>query len=130
MTEKELLQIGKNNRRMAQLKEKYRELKYDNGIGSRTQDGMPHAQSTSNTSMNSVEEMYDVELEYKELYYKNMKLIQRARSYIEAIPDWVIRLILTLKYINALPEYEVAAAIGITEQECRRILIVHFNNVF
>ena len=130
MTEKELLQIGKNNRRMAQLKEKYRELKYDNGIGSRTQDGMPHGQSTFNTSMNSVEEMYDVELEYKELYYKNMKLIQHARSYIETIPDWVIRLILTLKYINALPEYEVAAAIGITEQECRRILIVHFNNVF
>jgi hypothetical protein len=44
VTEKELLQIGKNNRRMAQLKEKYRELKYDNGIGSRTQDGMPHAE--------------------------------------------------------------------------------------
>ena len=130
MTEKELLQIGKNNRRMAQLKEKYRELKYDNGIGSRTQDVMPHAQSTFNTSMNSVEEMYDVELEYKELYYKNMKLIQHARSYIETIPDWVIRLILTLEYINALPEYEVAAAIGITEQECGKILVVHFNNVF
>ena len=80
--------------------------------------------------MNSVEEMYDVELEYKELYYKNMKLIQHARSYIETIPDWVIRLILTLKYINALPEYEVAAAIGITEQECGKILVVHFNNVF
>ena len=74
--------------------------------------------------------MYDVELEYKELYYKNMKLIQRARKYIETIPDWVIRLILTLKYINTLPEYEVAAAIGITEQECGKILVVHFNNVF
>ena len=130
MTEKELLQIGKNNRRMAQLKEKYRELKYDNGIGSRTQDGMPRAHSTFNTSMSSVEEACDIELEYKELYYRNTRLIQHARAYIEAMPDWVIRLVLTLRYINCLPEYEVAAAIGITEQECRRILVVHFNNVF
>ena len=80
--------------------------------------------------MSSVEEACDIELEYKELYYRNTRLIQHARAYIEAMPDWVIRLVLTLRYINCLPEYEVAAAIGITEQECRRILVVHFNNVF
>ena len=130
MTEKEFLQIGKNNRRLKQLQEKYKKLKYDDGTSIKPQDGMPRAHSTFNTSMSSVEEACDIELEYKELYYRNTRLIQHARAYIEAIPDWVIRLVLTLRYINCLPEYEVAAAIGITEQECRRILVVHFNNVF
>lgn len=130
MTKKQFLQIGRNNRRLAQLQEKYRELKYDDGTSIKPQDGMPHSGGVFDTSMSSVEEACDVELEYKELYYQNTRLIQRARAYIETIPDWVIRLVLTLKYINCLPEYEVAAAIGITEWECRRILVVHFNNVF
>lgn len=130
MTENEFLQIGRNNRKLKQLQEKYRELKCDDGTGMKANDGMPHARSALNTSMSQVEEAYDIELEYRELYYRNMRLIQRARSYIEIIPDWVIRLVLTLKYINCLSEHEVVAAIGITEQECRRILLVHFNNVF
>lgn len=130
MTENEFLQIGRNNRKLKQLQEKYRELKCDDGTGMKANDGMPHARSALNTSMSQVEEAYDIELEYRELYCRNMRLIQHARSYIEIIPDWVIRLVLTLKYINCLPEYEVAEAIGITERECRRILLVHFNNVF
>lgn len=130
MTENEFLQIGRNNRKLKQLQEKYRELKCDDGTGMKANDGMPHARSALNTSMSQVEEAYDIELEYRELYCRNMRLIQHARSYIEIIPDWVIRLVLTLKYINCLSEHEVAAAIGITEQECRRVLLVHFNNVF
>lgn len=130
ITERKLRQIGENNRRMEQLREKYQELRYAGGTSAKPQDGMPHASSATNSSMNSVETAYDIELEYKELYCRNMELIRKARAYIDEIPDWTIRLVLTLKYINNMPTYEAAANIGITEQECRRILTVHFHNVF
>ena len=130
MTLNELKQIHKNNVKLGQLTQRYAELKGDYGINGKEVDGMPFVGRVYDTSMSKREEACDIETEYRELYYENELLIRKARQYIEQFPDWQLRMILTLCYINAMPTYDVAAAVGITEQMCQKILFAHFNNVF
>ena len=130
MTETELKQIHKNNLKLAELSEKHQLLKYDYGIGSKEITGMPYVGRVWDTSMNGVEEATDIEVEYNELLCGNERLIRKARRYIDSFPDWQLRLILTLRYVNGMPIYEIAPAIGVTEKVCETILMVHFANVF
>lgn len=130
MTETELLQIGRNKRELKRLQTKYENLLGESAVRGQNSDGMPYVGRVFDTSMCSAEEKWDLEREYKILYGKNQRLIEIARDYIKQFPDLTLRMVLTLKYINCMLTYDVAAAIGISDKMCRQILRVHFLNVF
>lgn len=130
MTEQELLQIHKNNMELASLQAEYDRIVGGSLILGKEISGMPYVGRVFDTSMSKTEERVDIEMQYKELYYRNQLLIKKARDYIAQLPDMTLRMILTLKYINGMMTYDVAAAIGISEKMCQRILKVHFSNVF
>jgi len=130
MTEHELKQIYINNRLMATLQTEYEEVCGCIGISPLVQDGMPHGSNYKATGMPAVERRMDIELEYWRLYEDNRRLIERARKYIEQFPDEILRIVLTLKYINGMGEIEIAEEAGISVKDCYRITKVHFNNVF
>lgn len=130
MTFQELRQIHKNNIELERLSNRYQELKYDFGVSSKEISDMPTAGRVFDTSMSHREEACDAEMEYKNLYYENEILIRKARSYIEQFPDVQLKAVLTLHFINGMPIYDVAPALGLSEQECGQMIKVHFNNVF
>lgn len=130
MTFQRLRQIHKNNVELEQLSNRYRELKYDFGVNSKEISDMPTAGRVFDTSMSHREEACDVEIEYRDLYYENEILIREARRYIEQFPNMQLRAVLTLHFINGMPMYDVAPALGLSERECEQMIRVHFNNVF
>lgn len=131
MTEAELKQIHRNNLELEGLYWRWEEIRQTAGITSKEITGMPFVGRVFDSSMSDIEDKCDAELKYKELLYKNEQLIRKVRKYIETFPDWILRMILTLHYINGMPLYEVAAAVGeVTERDCEKILKVHFKNVF
>jgi len=130
MTEHELKQIHINNRLMATLQTEYEETCGYIGISPLVQDGMPHGSNYKATGIPTVEKRVDIELECRRLYEDNRRLIERARKYIEQFPDEILRIVLTLKYINGMGEIEIAEEAGISVKDCYRITKVHFNNVF
>lgn len=125
----ELKKIARNNRNMERIANKYRELSGGIGIPAMQSDGMPHGNSKQ-SGMPAIEEMIDLEIEYKALYAENELLIRKARKYIDEIPDQKIRTVLTLTYINNLDEIEIAGEAGISTKAVREILKVHACNVF
>ncbi|KAK9680595.1 hypothetical protein QE152_g38901 [Popillia japonica] len=86
---------------MGALKDRYVILKGKQGISEIDMSGMPTGNTPFDTSMDSVDELVDIETEYKRLYYENESLIRRARKYIGELPDR-IGSILELHYINNL----------------------------
>jgi len=100
---------------MNRLKNRYAELKGGQGISGLDMSGMPSGNMPFDTSMDSVGETVDIEVEYRRLFYENESLIHRARKYIDELPDR-IGIILELRYINNLDEQEVANCLGTTEE--------------
>lgn len=125
---REFEQIKKNNMKLEELYWQYKELKV---VGAKAQiySDMPHG-STCKNSMNDVEESVDIEIKYRTLMLENNRLIMKARKYIKQIPDSTIRQVLEMKYINGMYMFDIAGCLGLTEQECKKILLVHANNVF
>lgn len=130
MTFWRLKQIHKNNSELARLSYRYQELTGDYGLSGKVITDMPACGKAFDSSMSSVDEALDTRLQYQQLAYDNELLIRQAREYIEQFPDWMIRMVLTLYFINGMPMYDVAAAVGVTEQECGKIMDVHFHNIF
>ncbi len=130
MTEREFLQIHRNNMELTSLQAKYDKIVGGSLILGKEISGMPYVGRVFDASMSKTEERMDIETQYSGLYYQNQLLINKARDYIAELPDMTLRMILTLKYINGMMTYDVAAAIGISEKMCQRILKVHFSNVF
>lgn len=130
MTEQELLQIHKNNMELTSLQTEYDRIVGGSLILGKEISGMPYVGRVFDTSMSRTEERIDIEMQYRALYHQNQLLIKKARDHIAQLPDMTLRMILTLKYINGMMTYDVAAAIGISEKMCQRILKVHFANVF
>lgn len=130
MTFQKLRQIHKNNIELERLSNRYRELKYDFGVSGKEISDMPTAGRVFDTSMSQREEACDAEIEYRNLYYETEILIRKARRYIEQFPDVQLKAVLTLHFINGMPIYDVAPALGLSEWECGRMIKVHFNNVF
>lgn len=129
MTERELRQIHLNNITLARLQAEYDEICGCTGIPPIQSDGMPHG-SSKTTGMEDIERKVDIETEYRTLYMKNERLIDRARKYIAQFPDVTLRMVLTERYINGLDCITAAADIGISTQRCEEICKVHFHNVF
>lgn len=130
LTETELRRISRNNEKLEILSEKYKILKYDNGMKGKEITDMPGVGRIFDTSMSNIEEACDIEGEYRELSYETEVLIQRARRYIEQFPDWKLRMLLTLKFVNNMKTYEIGPALSLTERECETIIRVHFSNLF
>lgn len=117
---------------MDRLQEQYEKIKGNSMVpGKKIKEVICHGSGDSESIyIRNAEEACDIELEYRNIYKKNKDLIRKARGYINSLPDETLRMVLESVYIKLLPKYKVAAAAGITEQECNKILIVHFNNVF
>lgn len=130
MREDDYNRIIRNQEKLKQMSEKYKLLKYDLGLDGKEINDMPKQSNPFNTSMHTVDEAYEMETEYKNLYYENMLLINKIRAEINELPDLVLRMVLSLKYINGLKTYEIAPAVGITESECQMIIKVYFGNLF
>ena len=130
MTEERMKKIYKNNIRMQYLAEKYREKRYHATSSALNMSGMPSGSGGEDNTMGNVNDAVDIEDEYRSLYYENELLIKEARRYIAQFPDPMLRMILELKYINGLDEWDVSLEAGIRYKTVVSILCTHWNNVF
>lgn len=128
MREEELKEINENRKRMERLEGRYEEIR-GKSIGSKEISGMPSAMSGGNKEMDKIDELCDIEAEYKEIYLKNKELIRRGISYIKKMPDRMLQDVLKMRYIRGMALYEIARKIRITENDCRVILNVHFKSL-
>lgn len=130
MTERELKQIGINNRKLVQLKAKYEDLCSSYGISAIQSDGMPHGMGETQSGMATVEEKVDLERMISALRKENRKLIERACDHIKSIPDGYIKAVLSYRYIHCFDIAETAAVVKLSMWECEQICKVYFSNVF
>ena len=130
MTEERMRKIHKNNIRMQYLAEKYREKRYRAMSSAINMSGMPSGSGGEDNTMGDVDDAVDIEDEYRSLYYENELLIKEARRYIAQFPDPVLRMILELRYINGLDEWDVSLEAGVRYKTVVSILRTHWNNVF
>ena len=130
MTEERMRKIHKNNIRMQYLAEKYREKRYRAMSSAINMSGMPSGSGGEDNTMGDVDDAVDIEDEYRSLYYENELLIKEARRYIAQFPDPMLRMILELRYINGLDEWDVSLEAGVRYKTVVSILRTHWNNVF
>ena len=130
MTEERMRKIHKNNIRMQYLAEKYREKRYHAMSSAINMSGMPSGSGGEDNTMGDVDDAVDIEDEYRSLYYENELLIKEARRYIAQFPDPMLRMILELRYINGLDEWDVSLEAGVRYKTVVSILRTHWNNVF
>ena len=130
MTEERMRKIHKNNIRMQYLAEKYREKRYHAMSSAINMSGMPSGSGGEDNTMGDVDDAVDIEDEYRSLYYENELLIKEARRYIAQFPDPVLRMILELRYVNGLDEWDVSLEAGVRYKTVVSILRTHWNNVF
>lgn len=130
MTEERMKKIHKNNIRMQYLADKYREKRYHAMSSELNMSGMPTGSGGEDSTMSDVEDAVDIEGEYRSLFYENELLIKQARRYIAQFPDPVLRMILELRYINGIDEWDISLEVGIRYKTVVSILRTHWNNVF
>lgn len=130
MTEERMRKIHKNNIRMQYLAEKYKEKRYHAMSSALNMSGMPSGSGGEDNTMGDVDDAVDIEDEYRSLYYENELLIKEARRYIAQFPDPMLRMILELRYINGLDEWDVSLEAGVRYKTVVSILRTHWNNVF
>ena len=130
MTEERMRKIHKNNIRMQYLAEKYREKRYRAMSSAINMSGMPSGSGGEDNTMGDVDDAVDIEDEYRSLYYENELLIKEARRYIAQFPDPMLRMILELRYINGLDEWDASLEAGVRYKTVVSILRTHWNNVF
>lgn len=111
MTERELKQIGINNRKLVQLKSKYEDICSSYGISAVQTDGMPHGMGGVQSGMSMVEDKVDIERDILRLRRENRELIERACDYIKTIPDGYIKAVLSYRYIHCFDIVETAAVV-------------------
>lgn len=130
MTEERLKKIHKNNIRMKYLTDKYREKRYHAMSAEINMSGMPSGSGGKDNAMGDIDEAVDIENEYRALFYENELLIKEARRYIAQFPDPILQMILELKYINGMDEWDVSLEVGVRYKTVISILQTHWNNVF
>ena len=130
MTEERLKKIHKNNIRMKYLTDKYREKRYHAMSAEINMSGMPSGSGGKDNTMGDIDEAVDIENEYRALFYENELLIKEARRYIAQFPDPILQIILELKYINGMDEWDVSLEVGVRYKTVVSILCTHWNNVF
>ena len=130
MTEERLKKIHKNNIRMKYLTDKYREKRYHAMSAEINMSGMPSGSGGKDNTMGDIDEAVDIENEYRALFYENELLIKEARRYIAQFPDPILQMILELKYINGMDEWDVSLEVGVRYKTVVSILCTHWNNVF
>ena len=130
MREERMRKIHKNNIRMQYLAEKYKEKRYHAMSSALNMSGMPSGSGGEDNTMGDVDDAVDIEDEYRSLYYENELLIKEARRYIAQFPDPMLRMILELRYINGLDEWDVSLEAGVRYKTVVSILRTHWNNVF
>ncbi len=130
MTEERLKKIHKNNIRMKYLTDKYREKRYHAMSAEIDMSGMPSGSGGKDNTMGDIDEAVDIENEYRALFYENELLIKEVRRYIAQFPDPILQMILELKYINGMDEWDVSLEVGVRYKTVISILQTHWNNVF
>lgn len=130
MTEERMRKIHKNNIRMKYLADKYREKRYHAMSSELNMSGMPSGSGGKDNTMGDIDEAVDIENEYRALFYENELLIKEARRYIAQFPDPILQMILELKYINGMDEWDVSLEVGVRYKTVISILQTHWNNVF
>lgn len=130
MTEERLKKIHKNNIRMKYLADEYREKRYHAMSTEINMSGMPSRSGGEDNTMGDIDEAVDIEAEYRALFYENELLIKEARRYIAQFPDPILQMILELKYINGMDEWDVSLEVGVRYKTVISILQTHWNNVF
>ena len=130
MTEERMKRIHKNNIRMQYLADKYKEKRYHAMSSAINMSSMPSGGGGEDNTMSDIDEAVDIEAEYRALFYENELLIKEARRYIAQFPDSILRMILELRYINGLDEWDVSLEVGIRYKTVVSILCTHWNNIF
>jgi hypothetical protein len=115
---------------MERLAELYKAHKYAAMSSEINMSGMPTGKGGIDDSMSDIDDSVDIEIEYQALYLENELLIKEARKYINQLPDNILRMVMELKYINGMDEYEISAEVGVPYKQCCNMLKVHWNNVF
>jgi hypothetical protein len=69
-----------------------------------------------------------LEEEIDGLQHINNLLTDKARKFIEHIPDNIIKMVLELKFINSIPDYEIHALVGheLKEKDIKNIIRTFF----
>ncbi len=130
MTEERLKKIHKNNIRMKYLSDKYREKRYHAMSAEINMSGMPSRIGGKDNAMGDIDEAVDIETEYRALFYENELLLKEARRYIAQFPDPILQMVLELKYINGMDEWDISLEAGIRYKTIISILRTHWNNIF
>lgn len=130
MTEERMKKIHKNNIRMQYLADKYREKRYHAMSSAINMSGMPSGSGGGDNTMGDIDDAVDIENEYRALLCENDLLIKEARRYIAQFPDSVLRMILELRYINGIDEWDISLEVGIRYKTVVSILRTHWNNIF
>lgn len=130
MTEARMRKIHKNNIRLQHLADKYKEKRYHAMSSELNMSGMPSGNGGEDNTMSDVDDAVDIEAEYRTLFYENELLIKEARRYIAQFPDSTLRMILELKYINGMDEWDVSLEAGVRYKTVVSILRTHWNNIF
>lgn len=130
MTEARMRKIHKNNIRLQHLADKYKEKRYHAMSSELNMSGMPSGNGGEDNTMSDVDDAVDIEAEYRALFYENELLIKEARRYIAQFPDSTLRMILELKYINGMDEWDVSLEAGVRYKTVVSILRTHWNNIF
>ena len=115
---------------MERLAELYKAHKYAAMSSEINMSGMPSGKGGIDDRMSDIDDSVDIETEYRALYFENELLIKEARKYINQLPDNILRMVMELKYINGMDEYEISAEVGVPYNQCYSMLKVHWNNVF
>jgi len=128
LTERELRQISLNNQKLQQMKNRYEEERFKSLAKGQNITGMPHVPGVKDNIGNYVTDLVMLQETIETLQHINNLLIMEARSFIDSIPDGIIRMILELKYINNIPEYSIPCLVGnnIKERDVKKIIRTFF----
>jgi hypothetical protein len=120
MTKQELSQLYYLNREIEQLKKRIAELESTATSITQSITGMPHVNGISDKTGKYAAEIADLkellELNLKKCFYE----LNRINRYINSVGDALMRLILSLRYVNGLNWQQIAFSIGEDDEQYPR----------
>lgn len=113
MTKKEFEKIRKNNEKLKSLQYMIDDLAYKSHASGQEITGMPFVSGISDKVGDYCTRLAYLEDRYMTLLIRNRKLIQKAKRFLNEIPDYTIRLSLYFIYLKGMDTIDVADMMGI-----------------
>lgn len=130
MTNKELSQLYYLNREIELDEKRLRELEAESTSITCNMSGMPSGGGASSKVEKIVAEIVDLKAIIAAKQIQCIHERQRLERYIADVPDSLVRMVLTLRYISGLPWSQVAFSIGgnNTEESVKKICYRHLHS--